>query len=93
MTQLQREMAGTEGRVKSEWEAEQTKVINWVWRESRRQDADAEASGCETEWLDGILGSGGLRGEGRGQRECRTQLCPTTSDTFLNSCSVPWAAK
>lgn len=57
--------------MKSEWEAVQTEVINWVWRESECQDADAEASGCEAEWLDGILRSGGLwgRGGGRGSAE------------------------
>lgn len=38
VAQLQREVAEMEWRVRSEWEAEQMQVINWVWRAHKRQD-------------------------------------------------------
>lgn len=76
--------------MRSEWEAEQMQVINWVWQggQAPRQMLRSLAG-----WLDGcmvsLVGEGGTLEEGgvQRQRACRTQLYPTVkSDAFLKSC-------
>lgn len=48
-----------EGRVRSEWEAEQMQVINWVWLGRASAKTDAATSGWAAGWFHGILSHGG----------------------------------
>lgn len=57
-------MAEMEGSVRSEWEAEQMQVINWVGGASKRPKTDAATSGWAAGWFRGILSSGGAEAGG-----------------------------
>lgn len=52
-------MTEMEGRVRSEWEAEQMQVINWVWLGRASAKTDAATSGWAAGWFHGILSHGG----------------------------------